>query len=212
MRKNHNKLYYGKFRHKTEFKMPGSLMFYPTTDEHLLKIKKDYPDAPDMNRLADFILQNRRKIKFRFQDRKAIFYTDHKTSLSLIDTFWEFWIKSETVDPKFKDLGKNVIGCTRLPHGKYKYQVYLKKDAQLILNDSQRNSLWEFIERNVDNCLVTNFSIIDYLEKKSQYCFGGYFYVKEEKFLSPIYMIAQQAIEKVIQFRKVKNGSNKKTA
>ena len=187
-------------------------MFYPTTDEHLLKIKKDYPDAPDMNRLADFILQNRRKIKFRFQDRKAIFYTDHKTSLSLIDTFWEFWIKSETVDPKFKDLGKNVIGCTRLPHGKYKYQVYLKKDAQLILNDSQRNSLWEFIERNVDNCLVTNFSIIDYLEKKSQYCFGGYFYVKEEKFLSPIYMIAQQAIEKVIQFRKVKNGSNKKTA
>jgi len=29
--------------------------------------------------------------------------------------------------------------------------------------------------------------------------------------LTPIYMLAQQAIEKVIQFRKVKNGSNKKT-
>ena len=187
-------------------------MFYPTTDEHLLRIKKDYPDAPDMNRLADFILHNRRKIKFRFQDRKAIFYTDHKTSLSLIDTFWEFWVKSETVDPKFKDLGKNVIGCTRLPHGKYRFQVYLKKDAQLILNDNQRNSLWQFLERNVDNCLVTNFNIIDYLEKKAPYCFGGYFYVKDEKFLSPIYMIAQQAIEKVIKFRKVKNGSNKKTA
>tara|TARA_B100001778_G_scaffold179640_1_gene147722 strand:- start:126 stop:764 length:639 start_codon:yes stop_codon:yes gene_type:complete len=212
MRKNHNKLYFGKFRHKTVFKMPGSLMFYPTTDEHLLRIKKDYPDAPDMNRLADFILHNRRKIKFRFQDRKAIFYTDHKTSLSLIDTFWEFWVKSETVDPKFKDLGKNVIGCTRLPHGKYRFQVYLKKDAQLILNDNQRNSLWQFLERNVDNCLVTNFNIIDYLEKKAPYCFGGYFYVKDEKFLSPIYMIAQQAIEKVIKFRKVKNGSNKKTA
>ena len=211
MRKNHNKLYFGKFRHKTVFKMPGSLMFYPTTDEHLLRIKKDYPDAPDMNRLADFILHNRRKIKFRFQDRKAIFYTDHKTSLSLIDTFWEFWVKSETVDPKFKDLGKNVIGCTRLPHGKYRFQVYLKKDAQLILNDNQRNSLWQFLERNVDNCLVTNFNIIDYLEKKAPYCFGGYFYVKDEKFLSPIYMIAQQAIEKVIKFRKVKNGSNKKT-
>ena len=41
--------------------------------------------------------------------------------------------------------------------------------------------------------------------------FGGYFYVKEEKFLTAIYMLAQQAIDKVIQFRKVKNGSNKKT-
>ena len=69
MRKNHNKLYYGKFRHKTELRIPGSLMFYPTTDEHLLKIKKDYPDAPDMNFLADFIMKNRKLLKFRFQDR-----------------------------------------------------------------------------------------------------------------------------------------------
>ena len=211
MRKNHNKLYYGKFRHKTEFKLPGSLMFYPTTDEHLLKLKKDYPDAPDINRLADFIIKNRRNLKFRFQGRKAIFYTDRQTSLALINNFWEYWIASACVDPKFSDLGKNVIGCTRLPHGKYKYQVYLKKDAQLILSDLQRISLGEYIERNVDDCLVTNYNIIDYLEKKSPYCFGGYFYVKEEKFLSPIYMIAQQAIEKVIQFRKVKNGSDKKT-
>ena len=90
-------------------------------------------------------------------------------------------------------------------------KVYLKKDAQLILTDVQRNNLCEFLERNVDNCLITNSNVMDYLENKSPYCFGGYFYVKEEKFLSPIYMIAQQAIEKVIKFRKVKNGSNKKT-
>ena len=164
-----------------------------------------------MNKLADFIMANRRKIKFRFQDRKAIFYTNQETSLSLIDNFWEFWTGSETVDPRLTNIGKNVVGCTRLPHGKYKYQVYLKKDAQLILTDVQRNNLCEFIERNVDNCLITNSNIMDYLENKSPYCFGGYFYVKEEKFLSPLYMIAQPAIEKVIKFRKVKNGSNKKT-
>ena len=80
-----------------------------------------------------------------------------------------------------------------------------------MINDSQISALWEFLERNVDHCLVTNYNVIDFLERKSQYCFGGYFYVKDEKFLSPIYMLAQQAIEKVIQFRKVKNGSNKKT-
>ena len=87
-------------------------------------------------------------------------------------------------------------------------------EAELLryINDAQRVSLYEFIERNVDNCLVTNYNIIDFLERKSPYCFGGYFYVTEEKFLSPIYMMAQQGIDKVIKFRKVKNGSNKKTA
>jgi len=29
--------------------------------------------------------------------------------------------------------------------------------------------------------------------------------------VTPIYMMAQEAIDKVIQFRKVENGSNKKT-
>ena len=39
----------------------------------------------------------------------------------------------------------------------------------------------------------------------------GYFYVTKEQFLTPIYMMAQEAIDKVIQFRKVENGSDKKT-
>ena len=210
MRKNHNRLYYGKYRYKTVFKMPGSLIFYPTTDEHLAHVKSIHPDLPDINFLADFIIKNRNKIKFRFQDRRSMFYTDRKLAQTLIDQFWDYWIGSENVDPKFHNLGKDIVGCSRLPHGKYRYQVHLKKDAQLVMNDAQINSLWEFLERNVDDCLVTNYNIIDFLEKKSPYCFGGYFYVKDEKYLSPIYMMAQQAIEKVIQFRKVKNGSNKK--
>jgi len=211
MRKNHNRLYYGKYRYKTVFKLPGSLIFFPTNNEHLLHIKKIHPDLPDINYLADFIIKYRHKMKFRFQDRRSIFYSDKNLAKKLIEQFWEFWIGSYTVDPKFKNLDKDTVGCTRLPHGKYKYQVYLKKDAQLHINDAQRVSLHEFIERNVDNCLVTNYNIIDFLERKSPYCFGGYFYVTEEKFLSPIYMMAQQGIDKVIKFRKVKNGSNKKT-
>ena len=156
-------------------------------------------------------LKNRNKMKFRFQDRRSMFYSDSKLARQLIDQYWDYWTHSENVDPRMTNVGKDVVGCTRLPHGKYKYQVHLKKDAQLVMNDAQISALWEFLERNVDNCLVTNYNIIDFLERKSPYCFGGYFYVKDEKFLSPIYMLAQQAIEKVIQFRKVKNGSNKKT-
>tara|TARA_E500000318_G_scaffold14299_1_gene13941 strand:+ start:341 stop:982 length:642 start_codon:yes stop_codon:yes gene_type:complete len=211
MRKNHNKLYYGKYRHKTVFKLPGSLMFYPTTDEHLVHLKKEYADAPDICHLASFIMANRNKVKFRMQDRRTIFYSNMDKSQELIERFWDFWVGFETVDPKFKNLGKHTVGCTRLPHGKYQYQVYLKRDAQNLLSDTQRSSLHEFLERNVDNCLITNFNIMDFLENKSPYCFGGYFYVKEEKYLTPIYMLAQQAIDKVIKFRKVKNGSNKKT-
>ena len=211
MRKNHNKLYYGKYRHKTVFKLPGSLMFYPTTDEHLVHLKKEYADAPDICHLASFIMANRNKVKFRMQDRRTIFYSNMDKSQELIERFWDFWVGFETVDPKFKNLGKHTVGCTRLPHGKYQYQVYLKRDAQNLLSNTQRSSLHEFLERNVDNCLITNFNIMDFLENKSPYCFGGYFYVKEEKYLTPIYMLAQQAIDKVIKFRKVKNGSNKKT-
>ena len=190
--------------------MPGSLVFYPTTDEHLVKIKEQYKDAGNMVKLADFIIKNRNDIKFRFQDRKAIFYTNYNKSLILIDNFWDYWISSKSVDPKMTTLSKNVVGCNRLPHGKYKYQVYLKKDAHLHIDDTQKKNLYEFIERNTDHCLLTQWALIDWFEDKCQYCFGGYFYVTEEQFITPIYMMAQQAIDKVITYRKVKNGSNKK--
>jgi len=210
MRKHHNRLYYGRFRHKTTFKVPGSLMFYPTTDEYLGTTKERYPDHPDMHYLSEFVMHNRKTMKFRFQDRKAIFYSDQRLAQKLIQRFWDYWIASETVDPRYGDIDSDTVGCSRLPHGKYQYQVYLKKDAQLHISESQRSSLWEFLERNVDNCLVSNYNVLDYLEAKNPYCFGGYFYVKEEKFLTPIYMMAQAAIDKVIKYRKVKHGSDKK--
>jgi hypothetical protein len=194
--------------------MPGSLMFYPTTDQHLRYLQKEYKDAPQLCHLADFILKNRKSIKFRFQgfqERKAIFYTNYDLSLELIDNFWDFWVGSENVDPRFKGLDKNTVGCLRLPHGKYKYQIYLKKDAQNIMSDTEVKTLKTFIESNHQNCFVTNRDVIGFLYSKDPYFTGGYFYVTEEKFLTPIYMMAQNAIDKVIKFRKVKNGSNKKT-
>ena len=211
MRKHHNRLYYGRFKHKTVFRLPGTLMFYPTTDQWLTDLKSKYNGYKDIEYLADFIMRNRSKIKFRFQDRKSIFYSDQTLAQHLIDRFWEYWTASETVDPRYNNFGADTVGCARLPHGKYQYQVHLKKDAQLLINDAQKQALWDFLERNVDDCLVSNYHLLEYLESKTPYCFGGYFYVKKEKYLTPIYMMAQQAIDKVIKFRKVKNGSNKKT-
>jgi hypothetical protein len=211
MRKHHNRLYYGRFRHKTVFRMPGTLMFYPTTDQWLTDLKSKYTGYSDIEYLADFIMRHRKTMKFRFQDRKAIFYTDQNLAQHLIDRFWEYWTASETVDPKYNKLDADTVGCRRLPHGKYQYQVHIKKDAQLLINEEQKKGLWEFLDRNVDECLVSNCHLLDYLESKTPYCFGGYFYVKEEKYLTPIYMMAQRAIDKVIKFRKVKHGSDKET-
>jgi len=211
MRKHHNKLFYGKYRYKTIFKMPGSLMFYPTSDQYLINLKKKNVGLRDLNNLADFIMQHRNSMRFRMQDRKAIFYTDEGMSKDLIGSFTNYHVKTETVDPKFKQLDKNTIGCDRLPHGKYQYQVHIKKDAHLLWSETEKNNLWNFLENSTDSCLLTNSHLMDYFEDKCAYCFGGYFYVTEEKMLTPIYMMAQKGIDKVIKFKKEKHGSNKKT-
>ena len=222
MRKHHNKLYYSKYRFKTIFNMPWAGMLYPTTDQKLLDLiqgkdkdvkylNKDwYKISPNVIKLAQVILDHRTNMKFRLQQNHAIFYSNKELAHNLIETFWDSWHGSENVDPKFNKLNKNTIGCRRLPHGKYQYQVHLKKDVHQRITKQERENLWSFLERNVDNCLVTNKYVLDYFEGKYPHCYHGYFYVSEEKMLTPIYMLAQKAIDKVIKYVKVKNESNKK--
>ena len=203
--------------------MPWAGMLYPTTDQKLLDLiqgkdkdvkylNKDwYKISPDVIKLAQFILDHRTDMKFRLQQDHAIFYSDKELAQELIETFWDCWYGSESVDPKFKKLGKNSVGCRRLPHGRFQYQIYLKKDVHQHLTINERKNLWEFLERNEEDCLVSNKYVLDYLIGKYPHCYHGYFYVSEEKMLTPIYMIAQKGIDKVMKFVKVKNGRNKKT-
>ncbi len=223
MRKHHNKLYYGKYQFKTFFKMPWAGILYPTTDENLQKmLDGTHHDVKHLNKhfwkvdskvlkLAKFILDNRTRMKFRLQQKYAIFYSDKNLAKVIVDTFWDFWDGSESIDPNYNKLGKNSIGCRRLPHGKFKYQIHLKKDVHQHLTKQDRENLWAFLERNDTECLVSNKYVLDYLIGKYPHCYHGYFYVSEEKMLTPIYMMAQKGIDKVIKFVKVKNGRNKKT-
>ena len=223
MRKHHNKLYYGKYQFKTFFKMPWEGILYPTTDENLQKmLDGTHHDVKHLNKhfwkvdskvlkLAKFILDNRTRMKFRLQQKYAIFYSDKNLAKVIVDTFWDFWDGSESIDPNYNKLGKNSIGCRRLPHGKFKYQIHLKKDVHQHLTKQDRENLWAFLERNDTECLVSNKYVLDYLIGKYPHCYHGYFYVSEEKMLTPIYMMAQKGIDKVIKFVKVKNGRNKKT-
>ena len=211
MRKHHNRLYYGKYRYKTVLNLPETAMLWPTTDENLQKIKDNNNRLEKIWSLADFILNNRNNMKFRIQEKKSIFYTNKQLAEVVKDKFIDNFVSVDTVDPRHGDLKENVVGCHRLPHGKYQYQVHIKKDAHRVITDTQRENLRSFIDRNVDNCYVPGYGLLDFLENKNPYCFGGYFYVTQERYITPIYMMAQQAIDKIIKFRKVENGSNKKT-
>ena len=222
MRKHHNKLYYGKYQFKNIFKMPWASVLYPTTDQKLLDMiqgkdnavkslnKEWYKTSPDVIKLAQFILDYRTKIKFRLQQKYAIFYSAKPLAQLLVETFWDTWYGAKSINPKYNKLGKNTIGCRRLPHGKFKYQVHLKKDVHQLITEAERRSLWRFLENNEEYCLVTNKYVLDYLTGKYPHCYHGYFYVSEQKMLTPIYMLAQKAIDKVIKYVKVKNESNKK--
>ena len=216
MRKHHNKFYYQKYGFKSIFKMPYANKLYPTTDENLYRLVKKMrlfsQDDFDMNtaNVAQFILDHRTQMKFRIQQKYAIFYSGESLAKQLVDKFWNDWYGSESVNPKYNQLGKNSIGCKRLPHGKFQYQIHLKKDVHQHLTNSERQNLWNFLERNEEHCMVSNKYVLDYLIGKYPHCYHGYFYVSEQKMLTPIYMIAQKGIDKVVKFVAIKNGHNKK--
>ena len=202
--------------------MPWAGILYPTTDQKLLEMiqgkdktvkslnKEWYKTSPDIIKLAQFILDYRTGMKFRLQQKYAIFYSNKNLAQLLIETFWNHWYGTKSINPKYNKLGKNTVGCRRLPHGKFQFQVHLKKDVHQLITTSERENLWAYLERNEENCLVTNKYVLDYLIGKYPHCYHGYFYVSEQKMLTPIYMLAQKAIDKVIKYVKVKNESNKK--
>ena len=213
MRKHHNRLFYGKYRYKVCFDMKWAPILYPTTDEHLQSFldgkqkhtkylnNKFWNTTSNVIALAKFIKDNRSRMKFRLQQNKAIFYTDKKLANQLVVSFWDYWIDSKVVDPKYADLEENTVGCTKLPHGKYRFQIHLKRQKAKFVDPEKRQALLKFLDHNVDNVFVTNGLLIDWLEGKDHWYPASYFYVTEEKFLSPLYVIAGDMIEKVIKFK-----------
>ena len=223
MRKHHNKLFYGRYRYKVSFDMKWAPMLYPTTDEHLQSYidgkqtrtkylnTKFWKATSNVVALAKFIKDNRSRMKFRLQQTKSIFYTDKKLANELIVSFWDNWIESKVVDPKYANLEENTVGCTKLPHGKYRFHIHLKKQKARQVDEEKRKALLKFLDHNIDNVYVTNTLLIDWLEGKDRWYPASYFYVTEEKFLSPLYVIAGDMIDKVIKFKETKYAGNKKT-
>lgn len=225
MRKHPNKLYFNKYTHKASFKTPFAGWLYPTTDDHLKRVisdplifdEKSYVfrnTIVDKNKknllrkLASFILVNRNNIKFRLQTSISHFYGSSTIIRDLILEFWDNWFDIKAVEKKYLDrVDKNTILCTRLPHNKYKYQVHLKKFAHLNISKTKREQLASYLFRNNENTYVSGKHLKLWLEGESDYS-EGYFYVKDEKCLTPIYMIIEDSIDKIIKFVNIKNDRN----
>ena len=209
MRKHHNKLFYGEYTHKTVFKLPWAHRLYPTTDEHLLKfVKGQVPVIRQYNKhpaeMAGFIMANRHNMKFRVQKDRTIFYANFELTLDIITKYWEYLDNMSSVDPlKVNLLKKNTVACKRYPHNDYQYQVYLKNDLHQILDQNNKESFIQFCKTNKKNIKITNKNIIEYISGKSPYCWHGYFFVKDEKFLSALYIIIEKGIDKVQKYIKI---------
>jgi hypothetical protein len=227
MRKTHNKLFYGKYTHKAVFNMPWCGWLYPTTEEHLKRILTDASVfdghmqfstdifkvkkyRSELMRLADFVLKNRNRIKFRLQSFGAIFYGSRTVIHQVITLFWDQWRDCvETDATHIRKMEPNTVICNRLPHNQYQYQVYLKRDAHFKINDRNRKSLAKYLLQNTDVARVVNSHMLNWLDGEGDYC-EGYFYIADEKCLTPVYMIIQDSIDKIVKYVKINNDRNNK--
>lgn len=203
--------------------MPWAVFLWPTTDIHLSSIidssAKEFRSIRSfvddrwmhfhrheakIKILANFLMENRKEIKFRIQQECSLFYGEKKRILKLISMFWDEWRDIQTVVMRENQLpGTNTVFCKRLPLNKYQYQVYVKKNLHKILSDEQRQSVWKYLSRNKENSHIPSKQLTDFFSGKSKYGWEGYFYIKEEKMLTPIYMMAQNLIHKIYKYERI---------
>ena len=206
MRKHHNKLYFGKYTHKATFKVPNINVLYPTSDYYIDKMLSKFKIDEPIAKLGNFIMDNRQNMKFRIQNNNITFYTNKSLSLDLIKNFWENWCNVTTVDIKnLKLLKKDTVVCKRLPLGKFKYQVHVDRNMYHKISTEQRDQLYNYLIRNTDNATITNSNLKQWLSGAGaiHYDLNGYFYVKDEKALLPIYIISDKIVGHVRKFVRV---------
>ena len=124
MRKHHNRLYFGKYSHKATFKVPDINKLYPTTDYYLDRLVQGQKLNTALIDTIEFIKSNRKKMKFRIQNRSCIFYAHKELIFKAINSLWSHWVGVNSIDmDKNKIYDNNTVVCKRLPLGKYQYQI-----------------------------------------------------------------------------------------
>lgn len=199
--------------------MPWAGWLYPTTDDHLNHIIRD-PFAfkghvfmekhikinkhrTDIRALAYIIRKYRRQMNFRIQDGDVIMYGNKTLIQELITVFWDQWIDCFETSKNFDlKMNKNTVVCSRLPHKKYQYQIWMKEGCYEA-KDKMARSLASYLLDKPDVGRPANKMQEWWLRGKSDYNGSGYFYISDEKCLTPIHMILGEHIDKIIKFVKI---------
>jgi len=182
---------------------------YPTTDEHLIRFVKGKgyfygQQHPLLGDMAAYIMENRHTVKFRIQGKKTIFYSNFEQALELLTKYWDYLYDIQSIDINFiNKIKKNEVFCKRLPHKEFEYQVYLIKDVHKILNDNEKDSFTKFCHNNTKGVKISSSHVANYINGETKYCWNGYFYVLDEKYLSALDLIMQKGIDKVQKYIKI---------
>ena len=199
--------------------MPWAGWLYPTTDEHLTKLLSDHEafhghvfmekhikikkHINEIRALAYIIRKFRKQMKFRIQDNYVIMYARKTLIHDLITAFWDQWIDCFETNQNFDmKMDKNTVVCSRLPHKKYEYQVWMKQGCYHS-KDKMAKSLSSYLLNNSEIGIPANEMQKWWLEGKSDYDGHGYFYIKDEKCLMPVRLILGEHIDKIIKFVKI---------
>jgi len=207
MRKHHNRLFFGKYTHKAVFKVPNIAKLYPTTDYYIEKNIKNLDKSSGAYQIGTLILEERKNFKFRIQNNSFIMYGSKELILNQITKLWDYWTGVVTTDPNsVKVLDNETVICRRLPLGKFAYQVHTKRNMYDKISIEQRKLLFNYLTLNPENATITNSNLKQWLSGQGaiHYDLNGYFYVKDEKSLLPVYMISKNIVSHIRKFVKIK--------
>jgi|TARA_A100001015_G_scaffold305629_1_gene398639 hypothetical protein len=193
--------------------MPFAFRLYPTSDDNLFRTVK-HSGQQDQIRLAKFLLEHRDKFQFRIATDNNIFNTGKKYNgnvsfycnfdfaMFAIKTFWDDLYDVQSVDlDNVQLIDKNTVICKRLPHNKYEYQVHVNGYLHKKITTHERTALANLIYDN-ERVKIASHTLRDFLSGTKNYCWGGYFYIEDEKMLSAIYMVSKNIIDKVKRYVK----------
>lgn len=207
-----NKLFYNKWPYKISCKIEGIhlLRFYKYDVERLhcnLVNVKFYRGKSNFNQeaLNAFCLLGKqfiedKDVKKRIEANKIDFYALTESKFNELTNSLKNYVYSTTSPTNYQELttlksNNNLILCKNLPHNKYKFKITFK-DMPL----SIRQNLINWAERyNNDDIYINKSTRIHFKGLKFNYG-THYFYIKDKKMLSFIFLAAAGYIRKTDEY------------
>ena len=206
-----NKLFYGKYPFRIEIQINGGDVLARNRhnlDKTLKNISstwryKDFSQK-SVDNLRRYLIKynelDQKKFKQRVEGQYIKFYTENRTDHELICDKLNEWV-TECHEPENDDdldklfSKKNVVLRKRLPHGKFRYKLFLKNR----IPQSRRESFLNWLNNYLDDIYMTGLTR-RYLQGSNRYSEGYVIYIKDEKLLLMMGLFLGTDIKKIEEF------------